>query len=116
MNDNIAKDTQLLIILGQQLDENWRLIQDLVERLDLAGSIYNTNPDIKILVCGKYAISFDWMGIKPQAFECMEMKQYLVANGIPAYIIATENKSKDTIGNVYYAKQYVKKHPKYKII
>lgn len=109
-------ETELLIILGSKLDEKWQITDALKARLRYAAKIYNNSPNLHILVCGKYSITFDWLGIKPLAHESVEMKKYLTANGVPPHNIYIENKSKDTISNIYYAKQFLKKRKKYQKI
>lgn len=106
-----ANNTNLVIVLGKQLDKSGKMSKDLINILDNATEYYQNTPNTRLLVCGKYSINYDWQGFSPKYYESIEMKKYLIAKGIPAYIIATENSSKDTIGNVYYAKQYIKKHP-----
>jgi uncharacterized SAM-binding protein YcdF (DUF218 family) len=106
----------LIIVLGLQLDSNWQLRQDIKNRLDKVIEYHKQNPKVKILVSGRYSISFDWMGIKPKALECVLMKDYLVREGVPKKLITMESKAKDTIGNAYYTKQYVKKWSRYKSI
>lgn len=109
-------NTDLLIILGSKLSSDWQLSKLLKHRLDYAIKLYKNNPNIQILVCGRYSIAFDWLDITPLAFESVEMKKYLVLNGIPANKVNIENKSKDTISNIYFAKQFINTHSQYKNI
>ncbi|MCA9350681.1 YdcF family protein [Candidatus Saccharibacteria bacterium] len=115
MTNNKSPKT-LSIVLGRKLDKSGNMTIGLVQMLDSAIKNYKNNPSMNILVCGKYSIEYDWQGFSPNHYESKEMKKYLVRKGIPEYKIATEQNSKDTIGNIYYAKQYVKRHPSFSII
>lgn len=106
----------LLVILGKRLNNEGKMPAELVSVLDNAIYYYKSHPDSHFLVCGKYAINYDWQGIVPNHYESIEMKRYLIKKGIPSYKIAKERNSKDTIGNIYYAKQYVKSHPGVSVI
>lgn len=111
VNKKSVENIDLVIVPGLQLDDNWQLKQDLKNRLNKVIKLYTANPSIKIIVSGGYSIAFDWLGIKPRVLECNMMKQYLVDNGVSPRHIIREPKAKDSIGNVYYSKKIVCKHP-----
>ncbi len=104
----------LIVVPGLKLGPNWGLRKDLRARLTLAAKLYYENPGVRIAVCGKWSIWYDWWGIQPPVTEYERMKAYLVRHGVKARDIITESRSKDTAGNVYYLKRHLRVKPNYR--
>jgi uncharacterized SAM-binding protein YcdF (DUF218 family) len=108
------KQYDLIVIPALKLGPHWGLRYDLRDRLKKATVVYKDNPGAHIAVCGRWSIWYDWLGIKPPVTECARMKDYLVKNGVNAKDIVMESHSKDTPGNAYYLKCYVRTRQQYK--
>ncbi len=67
--------------------------------------------DTPILVSGGYSI---WLKKKPKYGEAEVMAHYLEGKGFKNIIIEAD--SKDTVGNIYFSKQIIKRHPEWKNI
>ncbi len=67
--------------------------------------------DIPIIVCGGQSF---WAKKKLKYSEAEVMRHNLVKAGVAPHLIHKEERSRDTIGNIYYAKQIVRKHTAWK--
>lgn len=87
------------------------------KRLNKAIELLKKYPHAKILLCGKYSFRYS-ENEAPSITEAELMRDYLIKKGIPASKIFLERKSKDTIGNAYYAKKlyFIPKNEKEAII
>lgn len=94
-----------IVVLGGGIDRHGRLPRHVIARLAKAVEIFKKEKDAKILTCGKYSFLYSKDEI-PKKTESQAAKEYLIAHGIPKTKIYMENKSKDTIGNAYYAKKF----------
>ena len=110
------KKYDLVVVLGLRFGRHWGLRADLKNRLDKVARLQKEGRLEKILVSGRWTIWFDWLSIKPPITEAQRMKKYLIKLGVPASDIIMETHSKDTIGNVYYLKLFLKDKPKIKYI
>jgi uncharacterized SAM-binding protein YcdF (DUF218 family) len=109
-----SKCYDLIIIPGLKLGPNWGMRKDLKIRLKVAAGVYQENPGVHIVVSGRWSIWFDWLGVKPPVTESKRMKDYLITLGVRQEDITMESRSKDTPGNAYYVKRYVRTKPEYK--
>ncbi len=106
----------LTVVLGEHFGKHWGMRPDIQERLDETARLYKSGRIRTILVSDKWAIWYDWLHIKPPISEAVQMKNYLAEKGVPRRDIALERRSKDTIGNIYYTKLFLRRHPEYKNI
>ncbi len=93
-----------IVILGGGIAQNGQLPEHVKKRLKMAWQVLKKNKDAKILVCGKYSFLYPKNKL-PKKTESQAMRDYLLEMGIPKKNIYLENKSKDSIGNAYYAKK-----------
>lgn len=93
-----------IVILGGGISKDGRLPERVKNRLKKAWQIFKKDKKIKILVCGKYSFLYP-KNKAPKKTEDKAMQDYLLNLGVPKKNIYLEEKSKDTIGNAYYAKK-----------
>lgn len=110
----VKKQYDLIVVPALKLSPHFRLRKDLKARLKKSVNIYSSQQSVHIAVCGKWSIWYDWLRIKPPITESQRMKQYLISHGVDKSHIITESHSKDTIGNVYYLKLYLRDKPQYR--
>jgi uncharacterized SAM-binding protein YcdF (DUF218 family) len=101
----------LIIVPGLKLGPHWGLRRDMRVRLQKAAELYKENPGVHIAVSGRWSIWYDWLNIRPPITECKRMKNYLVRHGVKAQDVVMESQAKDTPGNAYYLKRYVRTKP-----
>ena len=107
------KKSDVIIILGGGTDGTLKPAFYTKERLDAVISKYSKFIDIPIIASGGYTASSNKA---PKYTEAEIIKTYLKKNGFSTKLIYLEKKSRDTIGNAYYSKQIVKRHPEWKNI
>lgn len=93
-----------IIILAGGITKKGTLSENSKKRIKKAYNLFKKNPQSNILACGKYSFLYPKKNA-PQKTEAEAIKEQLVKLGIPGNKIFTEKKSKDTIGNAYYAKK-----------
>lgn len=93
-----------IVILGGGISKDGRLPERVKNRLKKTWQIFKKDKKIKILVCGKYSFLYP-KNKAPKKTEAKAMQDYLLNLGVPKKNIYLEEKSKDTIGNAYYAKK-----------
>jgi len=93
-----------IIVLGGGIARNGILPDFVKTRLEKAKEIFIKNNSAKILFCGRYSFLYSKSN-HPLKTEAQAGKEYLAKIGVPKKFIYLENKSKDTIGNAYYAKK-----------
>ena len=103
----------LIVVLGLRFQGHWHLRSDLKRRLDKTAELYKTGRTKAILVSGKWTIWFDWLHIKPPVTEALLMQHYLMRQGVPSDAIHLEQYSKDTVGNIYYLRLFLDRHPEF---
>lgn len=94
-----------IVILGGGITKNGILPDFVKIRLKKAKEIFNKNKNAKILFCGRYSFLYS-KDNRPIKTEAEAAREYLLGLGIARRKIYIENKSKDTIGNAYYAKKF----------
>jgi len=106
-----------IVVLGGGIDKKGKLPEHVIARLKKAAEIFKSKKDAKILVCGKYSFLYPKENF-PQKTEAQAAKEYLLTLGVPKTKIYLENKSKDTVGNAYYAKKiyFIPKKEKHAIV
>ncbi|MEK7649991.1 MAG: YdcF family protein [Patescibacteria group bacterium] len=102
-----------IIILGGGTNGTLKPVLYTEERIKALSKLYKKYLRTPIIVSGGYST---WMKFKPKYREADVMQNYLIKQGIPKDVILVERKSRDTIGNIYFSKQIVKKHPSWKNI
>lgn len=107
------KPPHIIIILGGGTDGTLKPILYTEERTKALVKIYKKYFGTPIIVSGGYST---WMKFRPKYREADVMQNYLIKQGIPKGLILVERKSRDTIGNIYFSKQIVKKYPSWKNI
>ncbi|MEG0069966.1 MAG: ElyC/SanA/YdcF family protein [Cetobacterium sp.] len=108
-NMNIQLNTQAfkvngkhaIVILGYALGENGVMKPTLIERLKQGLALHRKNPKSPIIVSGGVQ--------KGGVTEAFVMKNWLVSNGVPAYLIHMDDQAKDTVGNAIYSTEILAK-------
>lgn len=103
----------VIIVLGGGTDGTLRPILYTEERVKTLSKLYKKYFGTPVIVTGGYST---WMKFKPKYREADVMQNYLIKQGIPKDLILVERKSRDTIGNIYFSKQIVKKFPSWRNI
>ncbi|MCK4454265.1 YdcF family protein [Candidatus Parcubacteria bacterium] len=93
-----------IVVLGGGITKDGKLPKHIKERLEKVLQIFRKRKQAKVLVCGRYSFLYPKNQL-PKKTEARAMRDYLISIGIPKKDIYLENKSKDTIANVYYAKK-----------
>lgn len=93
-----------IIVLGGGITKNGILPEFVKIRLKKAKDVLDLHNNAKILFCGKYSFLYSKEN-RPVKTEAEAAREYLISIGVPRKKIYIENKSKDTIGNAYYAKK-----------
>jgi len=93
-----------IVILGGGITKKGALPKEAKQRVEKAYQIFKRNPQSNILACGKYSFLYPKDKL-PLRTEAEAIKEYLLKLGVPENKIFVEKKSKDTIGNAYYAKK-----------
>ena len=94
----------VILTLGNGLTDDWDIPPIVKTRLERIAKLYKKNVASKIIVSGKYSISFTINKVIPPITEAEAMKQFLIKQGINEEDILKEEESQDTIGNVYFTK------------
>ncbi len=94
----------VVLTLGNGLTKDFKVPPIIASRLHFVASLYKKGIANKILVSGRYSIGWDVKGIHVPTTEAKEMKIILLKVGIRDKDILVEEKSKDTIGNLYFSK------------
>ena len=100
-----------IIILGGGTDGTLTPILYTKERLEYFSKFKSKFSNTPIVVSGGYSI---WLKKKPKYTEAEVMARFLRQNGFKHVLV--EKMSRDTVGNVYFSKQMVKKHGNWKNI
>ncbi|WP_297598767.1 ElyC/SanA/YdcF family protein [uncultured Cetobacterium sp.] len=90
-----------IVILGYALGENGTMKPTLIERLKQGLALHRKNPKSPIIVSGGVQ--------KGGVTEAYVMKNWLVSNGVPAYLIHMDDLAKDTVGNAIYSTEILAK-------
>lgn len=93
-----------ILILGGGITKKGMLPKEAKQRVEKAYQVFKRNPQADILACGKYSFLYPKSKLPPRT-EAEAIKEYLLELGVPEKKIYLEKKSKDTIGNAYYAKK-----------
>lgn len=103
-------NTNVVVILGGGTDGTLTPILYTKERLHFF--VKNiVRKEIPIVVSGGYSV---WLKKRPKYTEAEVMKNFLVKKGFRNILV--ENKSRDTVGNIFYTKQILSKNPGWKNI
>ena len=107
------KKVDVIILLGGGTDGTLKPILYTKERLAEFPRFWKSFPETPLIVTGGYST---WMKSAKYS-EADVMKNHLVKkHDFPSGQIFLEKRARDTIGNAYYSKQIVKKHPSWKRI
>lgn len=98
------KTYDVILTLGNGFTKDWGVPSTVENRLRNVAYLHKHKVSDKILISGGYSISWDVLGVKPPTTEAREMKKMLITFGIAEEKIFIEEKSKDTIGNLYFSK------------
>lgn len=104
------RKADLIIILGGGVNNTLTPVLYTKERLEDFLKRKKQFWKTPVIVSGGYSV---WTK-KPRYTEAEVMKNFLRKNGFSNVI--SEDKSRDTVGNVYFSKQIIKKHPGWKNI
>lgn len=91
----------IILILGGGINEDGSLRGPSQRRVELAAQLYKKGAAPYIIASSKWGCNIDFV---PSCTIAAAMKKYLVEQGIPEQNIFVEEKSQDTIGNVYFTK------------
>lgn len=93
---------RVCVILGNKLENDSHMSQDLINRLGYFLSINKVyHIDYVIVTGGK-------RNKRAKCSESLKMKEYLINHGIDESIIIEENQALTTIGNAYYSTKIIK--------
>lgn len=107
----------LIVVLGYELEKDWKLPVHVVPRLKKVVSLYKKGAAKKIVTCGKWSLNYDRQKTKPPITEARAISKELVKLGVSKKDIIREEHSIDTIGNAYFLKTKIGKiHPFKKIL
>ena len=105
--DSQAGDCTVAVVLGAQV--NGRTPSRILrERLDAAVSLAADNPSMILILSGS-------QGSGEEITEAQAMKEYLTGHGIPSERLLLEEKSTDTMENLYFSMKLAEEnriHPK----
>ncbi len=90
---------RVAIVLGNKLEDDCSPGYALIARLDKAYTMYQSKAIDKIICSWWYLFM---LNIKPAKTEAEVMKSYLMDKWIARWDIITEDKSMDTVWNLYY--------------
>lgn len=110
------KTYDVILTLGNGLNEQWKLPEIVSLRLKKIADLYFQKVSNKIIVCGRWSINWDIKGITPPTTEAEEMKKFLLSLGVADEDVIKEEWSRDTIGNAYFAKIKIIKPNNFKTI
>jgi len=98
---------KIIIILGGGIDGKGILDITSRSRVEKGIEIYGKNKGSKIIMSGRYS----FMETKPYTIsEAESMKKYAIKLGVPSKDIIIEDKSLDTLGNMYFSRIIVDKN------
>ncbi len=103
----------VVIILGGGVGKSLKPVLYTKERLEGFARYSNKYKNTPIILSG--AQNF-WTKEKLKYTEAGSMEYFLRKAGFSKKLLFREEKSKDTLGNTYYAKQLIKRHPAWKKI
>lgn len=98
------KDCILVLGSGVHLDGSLTAIGK--SRVEKGVALYKKGSAHRMLFCGSYSYK---LTRAPQKTEAQAMRDYALALGIAREHCFLEEKSKDTIGNAYFAKQFLER-------
>jgi len=93
-----------IVVLGGGINQKGEISPQVKKRLKKVKELFEKQKNAKILLCGKYSFLYP-RDKTPPITEAEAMRNYLLKLGVPKESIFLETKSKDTIGNAYYAKK-----------
>lgn len=95
----------LIIVLGSQPDlKTWKIPDQVYVCLERSKELLEDNQAPFIVTSGKWSTSVDTLGLEQPFRECDVLADFLVEAGVDPSRILRENKSQDTISNLYYLK------------
>lgn len=97
----MSENYDVILVLGGGLNANGGLDQDARDKLDYVIDLAKQHQPKAIIVSGGYSYK---LSVTPPNTEAQAMRDYLVGCGVTENKIFTEEKSKDTLGNVYFSK------------
>lgn len=97
-----------IIIFGVILDNNGRISNILRSRLDVGINLYKGGTASKMIMVGGLS------NVKAKITEAEAMKKYTLKKGVNKNDILKEEKSTDTIGNIFFVKQNILKPKRWK--
>lgn len=98
----------VIIVLGSKPDmKSWEFPSHVTASLDKAAKLYESGATDTIAVSGNHALWFDKRGISQPQTEADMMSAYLKGINVPERAIVREDKSRDTIANLYFLKRTV---------
>jgi len=93
-----------IVVLGAGITKKGNLPEQAKKRLDKALKMLKRRKEANVLLCGKYSFLYPKSKLPPTT-EAEAMRDYLLKKGVDEDKIYLEKKSKDTVGNAYYAKK-----------
>lgn len=98
----------LIVVLGYELERDWKLPKHVLPRLREVAKLYKDGVAPKIATVGKWSLNYERSKTRPPITESRANKKKLVELGVPAKDIITEEDSLDTMGNAYYLKTKIR--------
>ena len=102
---NIRMPYDLIIVLGSQPDlTTWEFPKQVRTCLARAKELLDDHHAPYIVTSGKWSTSIDTLKLKQPFLECNALADTLIGMGVDPSKILKENRSQDTISNLYYLK------------
>lgn len=97
-----------IVVLGSQPDyRTWKFPSHTYAALDKAIELITQGVAPYLALSGDHALKFDNVGITQPFKEADKMEEYVISKGLSKEKILKENKSLDTVANLYYLKNLV---------
>ena len=95
-----------IIILGGRINDDGTLGFDSISRVDEGIKVYRKTKNSKLIMSGAYS----FIGHRPKILEATSMKRYALSRGVNSKDILLEEKSLDTLSNLYFSKKILIKY------
>lgn len=95
----------VILVLGGGLTKEGEIGGVSKRRVELAVQLWKDGRAPRILLSGRYSVWCDDTHVYPKQTEAEAMRVYALGLGVPADVLLKEGESKDTIGNIFFAKR-----------
>jgi len=93
--------TDAIVVLGSGISSDGELLPKAIKRVNMAVELFKSGIAERIIMSGRFSWHRDDL---PSKTEAEAMKELAVSLDVPAEKILLENRSKDTLGNLFFTK------------